>query len=236
MAKLEHYMELSDAERDHLARLEEVERDYRRREVLTERDDAMADIMVVKSGWVYGSSANPDGSEFVAELYLPGDFIGINQIGFFRSPLTYAAATDAVCCPFPKVLMAGMMKAHPRLVALIFSIASIEHSETIDRMRAIGRMGAREALAIFLLQMLSRLRITAGRADGSSFDMPLSQEMIGNMVGLSMVSVNRAFRQLEDEGHIRRDGRRIEVLAPKRLGEEVDFMDRHQSIDTSWFP
>lgn len=235
VAKLSHYIELTTAERRFLATIEQAERKFRRRDVILELDGAATEIMAVKSGWIVSHASNPDGGEYVAELYLPGDVFGISQVGFERSPLTYTAATEVVACPFPKGALRSIFKDHPRLVALFFALATLEQVAMIDRMRAIGRMSARDNLAVFLLQLDARVGIAGGVGD-AGFVLPLSQELIGNVLGLSMVSVNRAFRLLEEEGRIRRRGRTVEIVERERLAAEVDFNDRHYTIDKSWFP
>lgn len=235
VAKLSHYIDLTPSESRLLETLQENERDFRRRDAVFRLDAEMPDIFVVKSGWIYSHADNLDGSEYIAMLYFPGDVVGISQVGFARSPLTYSAATEVTICPFPKLSLQVVFREHPRLVALFFALATLEHAGMIDRLRAIGCMSARDRLAVLLLQIRARLRITGGR-DQPFLDLPLSQELIGNAIGLSMVSVNRAFRQLEDEGRIRREGRRVEIVAPESLAAEVDFSDRHYAIDKSWFP
>jgi CRP-like cAMP-binding protein len=102
-------------------------------------------------------------------------------------------------------------------------------------MRAATLMNARDCVALFLLQVQARLRITHSRL-GESFELPLTQELIGSAVGLSTVSVNRAIRSLERQKRVRRSGRIIEFLDSKALAREVDFVDRFYRVDASWFP
>jgi DNA-binding transcriptional regulator LsrR (DeoR family) len=69
--------------------------------------------------------------------------------------------------------------------------------------------------------MLARLR-AVGCATETSYDMPLSQESIGDAVGLSAPHVNRMFAILKGEGLIAVAGHEIKVLdmaALQILGE-----------------
>ena len=105
----------------------------------------------------------------------------------------------------------------------------------LDRLRASTSMNPRDRVALFLLQTRARQSIT-GRLKMEWFLMPLSQQLIGNVVGLSIVSVNRALRVLEDQGHLAREGRMMSLKNHERLAAEVDFTDRDYEIDCSWFP
>ena len=66
--------------------------------------------------------------------------------------------------------------------------------------------------------------------------MPLTQEIIGDAVGLTNVYVSKSMRKLEDQGLIARDKRTIEIKDHNSLKEMVDFRDRYFKLDTSWFP
>ncbi|MBC8130676.1 MAG: Crp/Fnr family transcriptional regulator [Rhizobiaceae bacterium] len=235
VAKLSHYIELSPTECTLLARLEESTEHYVRRDIVVEQGERIADIYVVKNGWICGHVSNASGVDLIAEIFYPGDVLGMSQLAFETSTVTYIAATELSLCPFPKEALKTIFREHPRLVALFFAFTTLERATMIDRLRAMGQMSARDCVGLFFLQTKARLKIT-GRAGATWFQMPLSQELIGNAVGLSTVSVNRAIRQLETEGHIRRQGRMIEIVKPEVLGRELDFTDRHYRIDNSWFP
>ncbi|KQT46229.1 hypothetical protein ASG43_11350 [Aureimonas sp. Leaf454] len=235
VSKLSHYVELTHAEAEMLAGLEEASETYRRRDCILDRGQAMSDVYVVKSGWLYGEVTSQDGRELVADIFYPGDLVGVGQLAFAEATMSYRAATDLVLCPLPKRALGRIFVQHPRLVALFFAFTALERAAMIDRLRAATLMNARDCVALFLLQVQARLRITLPRL-GESFEMPLTQELVGSAVGLSTVSVNRAIRSLEEEKRIRRDGRIVHFLNSEALAREVDFVDRFYRIDASWFP
>lgn len=65
----------------------------------------------------------------------------------------------------------------------------------------IGRMPARARLAHFLCELLLRLRVV-GLAEEFRFELPLTQQEIGDALGLSVVHVNRILQDLRSEGLI----------------------------------
>jgi hypothetical protein len=62
----------------------------------------------------------------------------------------------------------------------------------------LGRQTAYERVAHFLLEVQRRLEI-AGLGDGQRFPLPLTQEIMGDALGLSIVHVNRTLQQLRRE-------------------------------------
>jgi CRP/FNR family transcriptional regulator, anaerobic regulatory protein len=69
-----------------------------------------------------------------------------------------------------------------------------------------------------------------------SFDLPLTQQDIGDAVGLTKVHVSRTFGDMERRGLIQRGGRRVKLLAEAEMIAMTGFVDRHGVIETGWLP
>ena len=80
-----------------------------------------------------------------------------------------------------------------------------------------------------------RLRITNPDV-GDSFELPLSQELVGDTLGLTNVYVSRTLSLMERAGLIERIDRSIRIADEQGLRDMADFQDRYYRIDTSWFP
>lgn len=233
--KIGYHIPIGDADARLLARMEEETQNVRAKTVIRELGDPVERLYVVKSGWFYSYMYLPNGSRQILHVHYPGDIVGIPDIAFLRTSAALAAATDGVLCPFPKSALDEVFVRSPRLSALLFSIGMVEHAVLVDRIRIISRMRARERVIHFLLEVVSRLRVTR-REMGGRFDMPLSQEMIGDAIGLTNVYVSRSLKQMQAEGMIVRHGRGIDLVGEGAMKKAVDFEDRHFKIDTTWFP
>ena len=79
-----------------------------------------------------------------------------------------------------------------------------------------GRRTPLERLARFLLEIHERL-LVVGRASASGFDLPFSQEVLGDALGLSVPHLNRMFAQLRAEGLITMRERKVEFADLRSL-------------------
>lgn len=233
--KLAHYADLTATDGALLRRLEHRPEPWPRKAVVTHAGDRIEQLHVVRKGWLYSSQLVDDGRRQVFQVFYPGDIVGVREIGLTRAVSTTACATDCVLCPFEKQALCELFDSSSRLSALLFAVAMVDEMVIIERMKAISRMQARERIAHVFLEMLTRLRITREADDEAAFDLPLNQEMLGDLVGLTQVHTNRTLRALEREGLIRRRGARLELDEP-RLREISGFKDAHFQIDTSWIP
>lgn len=235
VAKLNHYVELTTGDTELLEQLEEQEEDFGHRHELRDGGEEVDKLYVVKEGWLFSYTILPDGRRQVLQLHYPGDIVGIPDLAFEHATMAIETLTNCCLCPFPKKALDVIFKKSPRVTALLFSIGMVDHVVLLDRIRAISRMSASERLAHFLLEILSRLRITDPDI-GTRFELPLNQNVIGDAIGLTNVYVSKSITQMEERGEIRRDGRTIEICREEHLRDLCDFHDRYIKIDTSWFP
>lgn len=148
-------------------------------------------------GWAYRAREWPGGRRAIIDIYLPGDVIGLEAALSSRPSDTVVALT-------PLTLQAIETRiAMPRLlgqrtVALFAYWLLCEQQRRVDRLAAtIARFDAEGRLATMLLDFYERLRrrelITA-----LSYTMPLTQQQIGDHLGLTLVHVNRVLRSLRE--------------------------------------
>jgi CRP-like cAMP-binding protein len=100
--------------------------------------------------------------------------------------------------------------------------ASEQEARLLDSLVRLGRQTAYERVAHLLLELHRRLSVV-GLAYDQRFSMPLTQEVLSDALGLSVVHVNRILQQLRREHLIElRSGGAI-LRAPAQLAIIADF-------------
>ena len=232
---LSHYMRLQEEDRVHLARFEKEERRIPRQTDLRRVGDENEYLYAVKKGWLYSYLDFADGRRQIVKIHTPGDLIGFPELAYDRVALSLRSCNEATVCPFPKQRIDDVLRASPRLSAVLLTVATRDQVILIDKLRATGRMSARERIAYLLLDLVSRLRIIKG-PDFRRMQFPLSQMEIGDTVGLTNVYVSKTMGRLCDEGLIRRHaGGEIEIVEEEELRRIAEFTDRYATLDTAWF-
>jgi CRP-like cAMP-binding protein len=232
--RLSHYVRLTAGEQTVLDRLEEQDRPIRRGTVVIAEGEAPRDLFVVRSGWLHASTMLGSGNRQIMRFHFQGDLIGLALLAFADSPESVTAVTDAVLCPFSRERLAALIADHPRLAALLLSLAVAERVSLADRLASIGRTSARARVSSLLCEIHGRLRIL-GLARNGTFQLPLTQEEIGDATGLTAVHVNRMMRSLVEDGVIDRSGSHVRVIDEGQLCTEASFVDRNR-LETAWLP
>lgn len=233
--RLDKWVSLTPAERDALSRLEDRPRAIRRGTVLMDEQMRGEELFVVQQGMLMCYVLLDDGSRQIVRFLFPGDLFALSALIYGRSPDTVVAVSNAVVCPFDRSQIGGLATDHPRLLSLILVLNQIERVITTDRLAGLGRTSARARVATLLLSLRGQMR-QAGMDVGASFAPGLTQEEMGDAIGLTAVHVNRMLRQLEDEALIKREGGRVHLLDEARLVREARYIDRFEGLDLSWLP
>jgi CRP-like cAMP-binding protein len=229
------FLSLTAVERSVLAGLAERERPLRRGATLVRQNERGTDLFALKSGMMMGYVLLGDGGRQILRLIFPGDLFGTQVMVFGKAQQTLVAAADSVVAPIDRAALAEATLRHPRLALALTALEQIESASLADRLAAVAKTPARARVAGMLLEIRTRMqRGDPGISD--SFAPGLTQEEIGDAVGLTAVHVNRMLRQLEDQALIARTAGRVTILDEAGLRRAAGRNDRGDGADLSWLP
>lgn len=148
-------------------------------------------------GWAYRAVAWPDGRRAIVDIYLPGDIIGM-EAAVSERPLYEVVALTALGARAIDTPTLSELMANPSAAAAVFSLLA-EQQRRIDRLAAaLARRDAHERLALMLTDLYDRL-CRRGLIVCASYALPLTQQQIGDHLGLTLVHVNRVLRSLREQ-------------------------------------
>ncbi|RKR06557.1 CRP-like cAMP-binding protein [Kushneria sinocarnis] len=222
----EKYCELDDDDRTLLTELERHPMTLTAGELLWEEHQAIDAFCLLRKGWAYSYRSMNDGTRQVLDVYLPGDVIGLREFSFQRRLSSVAMLTEASLGRFNHRYLIGLFGSSHRATALFFSMLAGQQALLTERLVNIGRRNAREKLAHFICEMYMRLKRVYPELP-QHFHMPLSQQMLADILGLSSVHVSRTFSELREAGLVYRDRNRIEIPDPEALIEATQFSDHY---------
>ena len=207
----------------------------RRSQVLRHEGDTSPGLYVLFKGWVGSSIRLSDGNRQFLKVHLPGDVLGAPSLPLTHAADTLVALTDAKIALVDLNDLGAIFASFPRLGVLFFLAAQEERVVLMDRLVSVGRLSAPPRLAMLLIHLYERL-VAIDPKTGPEFDLPLSQEQIGDIVSLTAVSVNRALRSLQNDGYIHRNGRTIGMADIAGLRNLASLPARRLQRNPPWLP
>ena len=190
--------------------------------VIRKRRDLIADgyeyrkLCFVKDGYAVRYKLLRNGKRQIRNVILPGDIVGLPGSFYERAVYSVTAITDLrmnVCALDSYV---QLCYRHPQFGLALTWIAVQEATTYAEHVIDVGRRTPVERLSNLLLELHARLR-AAGRAEARRFTLPFSQEVIADVLGLSVPHVNRMMQQLRAEKLIADHERVVEFLDPDAM-------------------
>ena len=123
-----------------------------------------------------------------------------------------------------------MFERYPGLSAAVAWTAGQEESILAERVVSLGRRDSLEKLAHALCELEARLS-AVGMMRGKTIELPLNQEDFADILGISVIHVNRTFRRLSEEKTAEYRKGQIELLNRDRLVELSAFDPSYLHLD-----
>ena len=182
------------------------------------------------AGWACRQRYLSDGRRQIFDFILPGDIYGLcmrpqavalcNAVTLTRAIVSNASALGDAVLTHPD--------SYPGLTTATLMSASTDEAYLLNQMVRIGRQTAYERVAHLIVELHYRLR-SVGLANEGYMPLPLTQEVIADALGLSIVHLNRTLQQLRREGLVEVRGGAARLLDPGKLRNIADFRPPHVS-------
>lgn len=177
---------------------------------------------VVVDGYIYRHKLVRDGGRQIVAIHLPGDFVDLQNILLDEADHNIQALTRATLCEFPHPEMLEIAFRHPAVGKALWRESLVEASLFREWIANIGRRDSRARVAHLLCELAVRCE-AAGLGARRMFELPMTQEQIGDSLALTGVHVNRTLRALEVDRLIRRSKRAVVIADWQALRAAADF-------------
>jgi CRP-like cAMP-binding protein len=231
VARLSRFMKLSADDLASLEHIIEGERLVKKRKDLVVVGDEYRNLCFVKDGYAIRYKLLRSGKRQILNVILPGDVIGFPVSFFDRSIYSVVAVSDLTYNICPLDSYARLCYEQPQFGLALSWLAAYEAAIYAEHIVDIGRRTPAERLAHFLLEIHARLR-AVGRAEETSFDLPFSQEVMADVLGLSVPHLNRVMQQLRAERLITSQARLVALTDMASL----QTLGHYQPLDLAPIP
>jgi len=163
-----------------------------------------------------------NGKRQIINFLLPGDVIGIPGSFLDRAANSVVAVSDMRLKICPLEAFVALCCRRPKFALALSWLMAQEAAIYAEHIVNIGRRKPIERLAHLLLEIHARL-VAVDHAGQTAFDMPFTQEMLSDALGLSVPHLNRTLAQLRVEGILAVNERRIEFRDTNALARLAQF-------------
>lgn len=190
------------------------------------QEDGSPHPRLIVGGWAGRPRILPDGRRQMLGLLLPGDVMGDRGE---RRPL--ALNPVVALTPVRTISAVRLFQAvrnqpgdYPGIARALTLIDRGEEMALLDHVVRLGCQSALQRMAHLLLELHHRLS-AIGFVHHGTFPMPLTQDTLGELLGLSLVHVNRIVSQLRRDRLVTMRGGVVTIADFPRLALLADRVD-----------
>jgi CRP-like cAMP-binding protein len=229
--RLSRLMKLSAADLESLELIIQSEQLVKKRKDLVVVGNEYRNLCFVRDGYAIRYKLLRSGKRQILNVILPGDVIGFPVSFFDRSIYSVVAVSDLTYNICPLDSYARLCFDQPQFGLALSWLAAHEAAIYAEHIVDLGRRKPPERLAHFLLEIHARL-LAVGRAEKTGFALPFSQEVMADVLGLSVPHLNRVMQQLRAEQLITSRARLVELTDMASL----QTLAHYQPVDLAPIP
>lgn len=164
------------------------------------------------SGWLLLYRTHSDGSRQGLRVALPGDFVGYAPTGDANYSHGALAISEVLVCGFRQADLHAMIDSRPDISRQINAIHARYMASCESSVLGLGRKSAEQRIAHTIVELYFRLDVLSClRDDGRTMPFPMTQEMLGELTGLTPVHTNRVLRKLREDGLLACERQQIRI-------------------------
>lgn len=228
--RLERRCPLAVADFQAIASLPFTLRDFEANQYLLREGDRPKSCSFLASGFVFRHKIVADGGRQIVSIHMPGDIIDLQHVLLREADHNIQALTAATIVAISHEEVLELSFRHPNVGKALWRESLIEGAIFREWVANVGRRDARARTAHMICELAVR-RETAGMGPRETYELPMTQEQLGDALGLTAVHVNRTLKSLQEDGLIARSKRSVTVASWERLRAAADFTSNYLHLE-----
>lgn len=171
-----------------------------------------------------------DGRRQIVALHLPGDFVDLHSLLLKTMDHGVGALSECHVVTFDHDALREMTRLFPHLTRVLWLMTLLDAAIMREGLVSIGRRSALERVAHLFCELSLRLEVI-GMKRGSRMDLPLTQVVLADVLGLSTVHINRMVQELRGRNLLIWEGTSITLPDFDRLAGLAQFDPRYLHLN-----
>lgn len=220
--KLELWTTFTPVERDALLSLPHTLKSLGPDQPIVEEGDRATHSCLLRSGYAFRQKVVRTGGRQILAIHMAGDMVDLQNSLLMVADHGVHALTDAEVAFIPREAILDLAFQYRTIGEALWFDTLIDAALFREWIVGIGRRDAAARMAHLLCEFGLRLE-AAGIGNHQDYELPMTQEELGDSLGLTSVHVNRMLRSLTEDGLIERKQRAVKIVNWAGLVRRGDF-------------
>ncbi len=224
--KLKTFVELGHAETAAIERATALPRRYAARQDLIREGDRPGPVFVAIEGWACRYKILPSGSRQITAFLMPGDACDLHIGMLAEMDHGIQTVTPARVATVPRGEMDQLMNEYPGLARAMYMAQLSDEGTLRAWIVSMGRRSSLERVAHLMCKLYLRAR-SIGLVDGTECNLPLSQIVLADALGMTPVHINRVLKELRLSGTMQLRRGSLLIMNPVKLANIAGFDENY---------
>lgn len=189
---------------------------------LVRQGDRCDTVSVILDGYCYAQKDDGEGNCQILSLAIAGDTVGLEHLYLQTADHDTRALTAVDVAVVPLSAMRHLTARRPAIAHALGVHQAVHQAIAREWLVNIGARDGLRRIAHFLCEFAVRSDAGRGAAD-AGYELPMSQEQIGQATGLTAVHVNRMLKTLHTAGLVERSWRHVRFANWQGLRDIAGF-------------
>jgi len=222
LRRLQLHSDFNDEERSAILALPGVAREVDGNREVVRPGDATIKSCLVAKGLLARFDRMRDGSKANTALHIPGDMCDLQSVVSPVAGWGIVALSRAVVVDVPHAALKTISMQFPAIALAFWRDTAADAAILSKWVAYLGRKDATARIAHLFCEIGYRME-EAQIGTRRAYALAISQEQLGDTIGLTSVHTNRVIRKLREAGTVDFTSRHVEVLDLDRLMSIAEF-------------
>ena len=220
---LEYRHSLDNADRAAVLGLPHTVRALEHNHYIVREFDRANHSCVLLSGYAIRHKIVAGGARQICSVHMKGDIVDLQNSLLGVADHSVQMLTAGKVAMIPREAVTNLAFERPSVGKAMWTDTLVDGSIFREWIANVGRRDARTRVAHILCEFSLRLKV-AGLGEQNGYEMPMTQEQLGDATGLTSVHINRTLKGLEADKLITRTTPRSIIVGDwRKLAEAGDF-------------
>jgi len=215
------HSELDETEQAAVAGLPAVRMDVAAHRDVVRLGERVDHACLVEAGLVGRFGQTETGARQFVSVHTPGEMVDLHSLMVPEANAAVNALTGSTVLRVPHSSLRDVGLRYPAIAAALWRDCVMQGAIVAQWLVNVGRRDARSRLAHLLCEMAHRSQ--RGDAPAMTYAFPMTQEQLGDALGLTAVHVNRTLMGLRDDGLVEISRGSVKILDWRTLVAAAEF-------------
>ncbi len=198
-------------------------------EEVSREGERASECSFVLEGFFFRHKMVAGGGRQILTFDLPDALPDVRCLHLAVNDYSLTALSAGTVARIPHAALRDAIAQAPGLADIFWCASMREAAILRERLASVGRRTAYQRVAHFFCEMYVRMK-ERGMASEDHFALPITQNDLGDTLGLSTVHINRTLQQLREDGIIVSHGKSHRFTDWERLRQAGDFDPAYLSL------